>query len=596
MYLKQGYIENNGPLLHFDINLEFSNEGTPKPLILVGANGTGKTNLLSLIADSLFEAAATHYTDVLPTQGLGRAWFRLVGGLTTTTGKAGGFIALRFDDAGVPRFYTEKAGSVEAVDARSRAPQDFIDQINWPTEGAHKLFGIDQKQSQDIFQSGVYTYFPSSRSEVPFWLNREATPTTEFDVISRISNRLRKPIYIERALDNIKQWIISVITDAKIDIGTAAMPSLFLNHTSVEIQMAMSSYKIYMICNKILQLIIDDDQVRFVWLGRTSNEKVGVARGADILLPSLDCLSAGQSILLGMFGTILRYGDLSQKGYDIDLNNLEGICLIDEVDAHIHIGLQNKILPNLIRLFPKVQFLISSHSPIFVLGMEREFGSDGIQVIEMPHGLPVSSESYAEFGKAFDAFAATRAFSEKVALEARSEGKPIVYVEGETDLPYLQRAAYLLNRSDILARCNIEWIGAKDQSGQAFHTGKNALTHTLNVMRANPNLIKRRILLLYDNDCPGPEINYGLCSVRKIPKNTNNTKIKAGIENLFPEELFTEEFYQRKEDSKDNGTTNITITLRKMEFCKKLCKDGTDNDFKYFENVFVIIDEFLNSE
>jgi hypothetical protein len=46
--------------------------------------------------------------------------------------------------------------------------------------------------------------------------------------------------------------------------------------------------------------------------------------------------------------------------------DLEGVVLIDEVETHLHVELQKKILPFLCDFFPKIQFIISTHSP-FVL-------------------------------------------------------------------------------------------------------------------------------------------------------------------------------------------------------------------------------------
>jgi len=65
MYLKQLHIENNGPLRDVRLRLPFTPQENPKPVLLVGANGSGKTNLLSILVDALFSAAATHYTDVM---------------------------------------------------------------------------------------------------------------------------------------------------------------------------------------------------------------------------------------------------------------------------------------------------------------------------------------------------------------------------------------------------------------------------------------------------------------------------------------------------------------------------------------------------
>lgn len=44
----------------------------------------------------------------------------------------------------------------------------------------------------------------------------------------------------------------------------------------------------------------------------------------------------------------------------------EGIVLIDEVEAHLHLDLQKAILPFLTKTFPNIQFIVTTHSP-FVL-------------------------------------------------------------------------------------------------------------------------------------------------------------------------------------------------------------------------------------
>ena len=45
-----------------------------------------------------------------------------------------------------------------------------------------------------------------------------------------------------------------------------------------------------------------------------------------------------------------------------------GIVLIDEVDLHLHPKWQRSILQDLHRVFPNVQFIVSTHSPIIVVG------------------------------------------------------------------------------------------------------------------------------------------------------------------------------------------------------------------------------------
>lgn len=48
----------------------------------------------------------------------------------------------------------------------------------------------------------------------------------------------------------------------------------------------------------------------------------------------------------------------------------EGIVLIDEIETHLHLELQRLILPMLTRVFPNIQFIVTTHSP-FVLSSIR---------------------------------------------------------------------------------------------------------------------------------------------------------------------------------------------------------------------------------
>lgn len=46
------------------------------------------------------------------------------------------------------------------------------------------------------------------------------------------------------------------------------------------------------------------------------------------------------------------------------------LCLIDEIDAHLHPRWQRQIVRGLQRLFPKVQFIVTTHSPYVVASLE----------------------------------------------------------------------------------------------------------------------------------------------------------------------------------------------------------------------------------
>jgi hypothetical protein len=79
------------------------------------------------------------------------------------------------------------------------------------------------------------------------------------------------------------------------------------------------------------------------------------------------------------------------------LRELTGLVLVDEVDLHLHPEWQRHVVPNLSRLFPKLQFVFSTHSPIVAGTLTSqnlrvmESASDGStnvkQYTERVHGL-----------------------------------------------------------------------------------------------------------------------------------------------------------------------------------------------------------------
>lgn len=49
-----------------------------------------------------------------------------------------------------------------------------------------------------------------------------------------------------------------------------------------------------------------------------------------------------------------------------------GVVMIDEIDLHLHPKWQAKILGDLADIFPNVQFIVTTHSPIVVASVPRE--------------------------------------------------------------------------------------------------------------------------------------------------------------------------------------------------------------------------------
>ena len=591
MYLTDLFIRNNGPIEQIKIKFELSSDEVPIPHVLVGLNGSGKTNILSIIVDALFEGAADAYEDVISREGLARRWFRLIGSKTIRIGAEGGYAVLQFSDAGSKYLYCEKGGNYDAAVALNELEPILAAAAVWPLEGPFKSFKIPEKAAERIYAGGAYAYFPASRSEIPHWLNRGSLPEEKFDTSGGIASNLGKPLFIEKGLDALAQWLMSVIVDARIDPADVSRAlsgaSILTGQFSAgiarrQMDAAGAASHTWNAANDLLRIITQKPAARFVWLGRQHSQKISMMDGGKLIATGLDGLSGGQATLLNMFGTLLRYGDAG-TGFMRSPNEMVGICVIDEIDAHMHVDLQIEVLPQLIRMFPKIQFIVSGHSPFFLLGMEREFGVSNFKVVDVPSGRYVDPEIYDEFGKAMEVIQTTRRFQDFIDQAMAKMSKPKVWFEGETDPIYFSTAAKLYGYDILLEQCELDWIGSKNKNGgQGFNTGKDALDKARSLILAKPGLIKEPVILVYDCDANKAENTSGNVHVIGIEINKNNTIACRGVENLLPHDVFTEDMYDDTVRQKDYGGSVTTKELNKMRLCKSICDRQRKNDFSEF--------------
>lgn len=67
--------------------------------------------------------------------------------------------------------------------------------------------------------------------------------------------------------------------------------------------------------------------------------------------------------------------------------DMEGIVLVDEIETHLHLDLQKKILPTLTTLFPNIQFIITTHSPFILSSLDNAVIYDLQNRILVENGL-----------------------------------------------------------------------------------------------------------------------------------------------------------------------------------------------------------------
>lgn len=111
----------------------------------------------------------------------------------------------------------------------------------------------------------------------------------------------------------------------------------------------------------------------------------------------LEELSDGYSSVIQIVSNLILRMDKDWLSDDeISEYNVEGIVLIDEIETHLHIALQKKIMPFLTKFFPRLQFIITPHSPYILNSISNAKVYDLENCIELEDLYAYSSEDLAE--------------------------------------------------------------------------------------------------------------------------------------------------------------------------------------------------------
>lgn len=117
---------------------------------------------------------------------------------------------------------------------------------------------------------------------------------------------------------------------------------------------------------ELLQRIFDDNSLKLVfeedtfsfWIQETGKERF-----------DFNTLSSGYAAVLDIvLDIIIRMEKTTNKTFNF---YMPGIVLIDEIETHLHLELQKRILDLLTTVFPNIQFVMSTHSPFILNCLEN---------------------------------------------------------------------------------------------------------------------------------------------------------------------------------------------------------------------------------
>jgi predicted ATP-binding protein involved in virulence len=183
----------------------------------------------------------------------------------------------------------------------------------------------------------------------------------------------------------------------------------------------------------------------------------------------IEAISQGMTSLIGWVGILL------QRLYEVyedsdDPAQSYALVLIDEIDAHLHPAWQRTLVKKLSGVFPNVQFIATTHSPLIVAGMPVS------QIIRLERDIDGQVERVAvgqeqTMGRA-DQILRGDLFGLETTLGTATEDKK-------------KRYETLLGSS-----------ARSDSEDQEFHTLNRELRSDLRLVETNRSLIQTQAVLL----------------------------------------------------------------------------------------------------
>ena len=625
IFLKKAIFVNRAP---FDkLELDFSENEIG---VLSAVNGRGKTTILSHIADSFYEMARFFPNEF---EGKENKLYRVSSGIYNLKKDCPSFCYLRFevedknkeikviDYLDVRELSTEEEYN-NAIILHDKIPFNQVNSL-LNAEGSLRkivIFVKDEpineeqlkkkigRQIGKIFLNNLLTYFPSYRYEQPGYLNDPYKIKLDFKKKHESSGHLKNPIEVVTGLSQIANWIMDIHLD--FSVGETAKQRKKLEN--LELLLSKKNQRTEAVINFISIILSEtNENIIFNYLNeivtKTLSSKgygsvglgigprhfgswrIGIYQGtrptATRIYPNIFNLSSGESALLCIFGELLRQADNNKS--NIQLKEVTGIVLIDEIDKHLHIKLQKEVLPQLLQMFPNVQFITSSHSPFVSMGL-AECVKGRAKIIDLDNfGIsqdPTTNELYTEvYNMMISENERFKNLYQSLEQKIQNGTKPLVITEGRTDIKHIKKAKEKLNITD----CDFDFCEIDEDRGA------EELQKTLKYLSKVPQ--GRKIIGIFDRDVsniisdvekdkqeyksygnnvyafclPIPESrkNYKNISVEFYYSDNELKKEKNGKRLYFDNEV---EFKQSASNKKDRKLHKLVNPKQDEEFNKKV--------------------------
>lgn len=534
MKLKEIQFYNRAPFKELHIGF-----GESKVNVLAGINGAGKTTIISYIVDAIYEFAKHGFrVEFEEIQG---KFYRVSSMLSVLDKERTSLVYFRFEEKGKEFDYIDirnvnsEEEYISVVKVKNPIPYSKIKE-KIRDEVALKYFTLlEKKELTDLFNGNILTYFPAYRYEQPGYLNDPYNITLSFKKQSDFAGYLMNPIEVTSNLQDVANWIMDIVLDSELYKGTAQLTFRQLSSIFTELLRA-----------KVHEPVRLGVGPRYAGAAR-----IQIVRISDtaVIYPSIFEMSSGELSLICMFCELIRQADRLRNSFD----KVSGIVLIDEIDKHLHIKLQKETLPRLIKLFPNVQFIVTSHSPFFNLGLAEE-SKDLYSIFDLDNG-GVCSTPYCNdlFKEVYDIFIdENEQFAQKydtILNELKNSQVPLVITEGKTDWKHLKAAKDALGIDDF----EIEICEYEENMGD-----KNLLSLLKRFAISSP---QRKIIGMFDRDDEDicKEINADCELYIELSKNIYAFSIPVANESTYGIYTSIEHYYTKENLLKEKENRRLYL-------------------------------------
>ncbi|SDP39991.1 AAA family ATPase [Selenomonas ruminantium] len=477
MYLKDIVLKNYGPLKNISYSFQFNSDGTPKPTVFIGENGVGKTLLLSNITHSLIEIKRNFYEQISDVSG--SSYYRVASKKYIYDLENEAYEKITYDNGASYIDFMVK----DYEKLKSSFDSSIYNGVNVNDDVLKKngFFIKDTKPSQNVFEREVFLYFPVERYYIPSWFNNENESAKFMYEDRSFIGRSNDSIIQYNLLDRISSWILDVAIDQAL-YERAAIPRKTGDSNDSVVYESTYIGKNTNIIGTINQLL------QQIYANRISNVRFAIApkhhgyrqiqiigrneSGQEyVVVPDFSNLSSGEVMLFGIMAAILKEYDRLSVINSMSFDAIKGIVLIDEIDLHLHSDFLKNLLPNLISMFPKIQFIVTSHSPFFLLGMKNKF-KDNCNFVTLPTGTITNQlERFNEIERCYaivdENYKEVLGSLDEVREKLANISKPLIITEGKTDWKHIAHALKVFQLRGEFSDLDVEFLKYEDELGDS---------------------------------------------------------------------------------------------------------------------------------